>query len=649
MMPIQAFLRRNFSAQDIEIILGQLDSPAFVWNVGTNKVTACNPQFIIFTGYSRPDLGNLNFSDLFPDLGKLKRLPVKQNTKIFIANNVSADVDIEVIELRSDENHRLVQIHTADQKPLTEVVDGESEARWSMMEQLLLAPAESGLEKALAETLKIGQEMTGCSGLAVYLQIPGYESKLVLFKSVGSVEFLPNVIEQKAIKNLRVPIIWRLGTSTSSVLHQKALAAQHAFLATSPIKPEAPLEGLLVITDEESNPSKDLASQLNLIAITLNSCFSFQKIKDESSVDRSRSNLQLSAIHMIKDQISDGIMFVDNDRNVVDINSSACYILGYFELEVLHQPLEKVMVCDCGITEIIDTIGETTGEVIDVGEIKIQQRSGKSIPVYLQIIPMNYAEDAPALAILISDLSTIKEFEDRSKRLEAQANIGEMIAVFAHEVRNPINNIRMGIENFSTLMDEPDAVDEEIDRLLSDVDRISDLMKSILSAYRTKEYKMIPIDLSGLIENIIYRWQPRMKRYGIDTKMVLNGDHLITKGDKRSLEQVFTNIIQNGINAMQESGGNLTVKISNEAVEDYIHVDIADNGPGIPDEIMDKIFNLYFSTKENGHGIGLAITKQIIDAHNGKIKVTSVPGGTVFRISLPVESNEISPLGGKSE
>ena len=80
------------------------------------------------------------------------------------------------------------------------------------------------------------------------------------------------------------------------------------------------------------------------------------------------------------------------------------------------------------------------------------------------------------------------------------------------------------------------------------------------------------------------------------------------------------------------------IKISREPNEHRIQVDIADSGPGIPDEIMDKIFNLYFSTKENGHGIGLAITKQIIDAHNGKISVTSVPGGTVFSVSLPIDT-----------
>ena len=90
---------------------------------------------------------------------------------------------------------------------------------------------------------------------------------------------------------------------------------------------------------------------------------------------------------------------------------------------------------------------------------------------------------------------------------------------------------------------------------------------------------------------------------------------------------------------MQSSGGTITIRIVPEQSDNCVHVDIGDTGPGIPDEIMDKIFNLYFSTKEDGHGIGLAITKQIIDAHKGNIEVTSVPGGTVFRVSLPLETS----------
>ena len=194
MMPIQALLRRNFSAQDVEIILGQLDKPAFVWNAAADSIPACNPLFIIFSGYSRPDLAKLEFHNLFPDIGKIKRLPIKLTTKISVASNSTAQVTLEVFELRSDSSLRLVQFEvlSPDHRPGHEMAEVES--YWAMMEQLLMAPIEPKLEAALKTTLKIGQEITGCETLAVYHQMHGSESKLVMLERVGDVDFLLSLI-----------------------------------------------------------------------------------------------------------------------------------------------------------------------------------------------------------------------------------------------------------------------------------------------------------------------------------------------------------------------------------------------------------------------------------------------------------------------
>ena len=287
------------------------------------------------------------------------------------------------------------------------------------------------------------------------------------------------------------------------------------------------------------------------------------------------------------------------------------------------------MVCDGDITEILRKSKNNQILVHDLGEITVKNREGKKIPILIRTIPLISDSGPNATAILFSDLSTLKQYESRSRQLESQANIGEMIAVFAHEIRNPINNISMGVENFAAYADDDEELEEEIDRILGDVDRLSDLMKSILTAYRTKEYKMEPLNLQGFIEAILFRWKPRMTRYGVIPSLEICETEPIIQGDKRSLEQVFTNIIQNAIDAMSNKGGKLSIRITEDA--DSVHLDIADTGPGIPAEIQEKIFNLYYTTRQNGNGIGLAITKQIVDAHNGHIGVTSVPGGTVFQ------------------
>ena len=113
-------------------------------------------------------------------------------------------------------------------------------------------------------------------------------------------------------------------------------------------------------------------------------------------------------------------------------------------------------------------------------------------------------------------------------------------------------------------------------------------------------------------------------------------------GNWRSLEQVFTNLISNAVEAMEKTGGTLAIKISPCLVADRPHVEvsISDTGPGIPEEIRKRLFEPFVPNKSGGTGLGLAITKRIVIAHRGNIDVSSVPGGTIFRVTLPVTDGD---------
>jgi signal transduction histidine kinase len=128
-----------------------------------------------------------------------------------------------------------------------------------------------------------------------------------------------------------------------------------------------------------------------------------------------------------------------------------------------------------------------------------------------------------------------------------------------------------------------------------------------------------------------------MGRYKIENKIICPDEIPQVKGDQRALEQVFTNLIQNAINSMKDSGGTLSVRLTPPEGDNHLTIDVIDTGLGIPPEIKDHIFEPFFTTSAEGTGLGLAITKRIIVAHNGQIAVVdSFPGGTVFRIQLPV-------------
>jgi two-component system, NtrC family, sensor histidine kinase AtoS len=146
------------------------------------------------------------------------------------------------------------------------------------------------------------------------------------------------------------------------------------------------------------------------------------------------------------------------------------------------------------------------------------------------------------------------------------------------------------------------------------------------------------VDINLLIDRLLERWRPRMARVKVQHHLLNSSKNPYLIGDSRALEQVFTNLISNAVQAMNDHGGTLSVTIRNQSIHkefDQIEISVADNGPGISEEHRHRIFEPFFTTSKNGTGLGLAISKRIISAHKGVISVTSVPGGTVFQVLLP--------------
>lgn len=154
---------------------------------------------------------------------------------------------------------------------------------------------------------------------------------------------------------------------------------------------------------------------------------------------------------------------------------------------------------------------------------------------------------------------------------------------------------------------------------------------------------MEPTDISVLIQRITERWRPRFSRAKVIPYFSSELENPRVDADPRALEQVFTNLISNAVHAMSDKGGTLSIKIgklNTEIEPPQIELTVSDTGPGIPDDIRDRIFEPFVTTNPQGTGLGLAITKQIITAHRGSINLNSFPGGTVFMIKLPAIMGE---------
>ena len=267
----------------------------------------------------------------------------------------------------------------------------------------------------------------------------------------------------------------------------------------------------------------------------------------------------------------------------------------------------------------------------------LYRRYGEAFLALVRIFPVMQADKIEQIIVFIADLSEQEQTRLHTQQLEHRALLGEVTAIFAHEVRNPINNISTGLQLMAMNLPEDDPNQETIARMLQDCDRLAELIKSVLAFSRPMDYEMEPVDLPLLLKRLIERLRPRITHLNVNYELTAEPDCPPIRGNLRALEQVFSNLITNALQAMGEKGGNLFIKVQPVHYEGhkYIEVSVADTGPGIPKELQDRVFHPFFTTERGGTGLGLAIVKRIITAHKGTIRLTSFPGGTIFHVQLP--------------
>ncbi len=233
-------------------------------------------------------------------------------------------------------------------------------------------------------------------------------------------------------------------------------------------------------------------------------------------------------------------------------------------------------------------------------------------------------------------LITLRDVESR-RQLEVQLGISSRLAAItrltsgvAHEIKNPLNAMALHLEVLKSKLDGERP--EELDVIAREIKRLDNVVKTFLSFNKPIELQARPIDLTRVVEQVIALVQVEAHARNIEIETSLKGK-LWINGDPDLLQQAILNVVNNGLEAML-NGGNLTVRA--EGGGDECLLSITDAGPGIAPEIRDRIFNLYFTTKEQGSGIGLATTFRVVQLHSGTIDFVSEQGkGTTFRLRFP--------------
>ena len=219
-------------------------------------------------------------------------------------------------------------------------------------------------------------------------------------------------------------------------------------------------------------------------------------------------------------------------------------------------------------------------------------------------------------------------------RREQLAFIGEMSTRIAHEIKNPLASLQAGIQLLESNLPEDEKTTEYFQKLTSEVQRVDRIVKGLLSYSREEQLNKKETDIRSLIEKVVGLNKQSIKDKKITWSVESNAKNCYLKIDPLKMEQVFWNLILNAVQAIKEEG-EIKLSLSNNSPGHFQFI-ISDSGSGMPEEIQDKIFRPFYSTKSQGTGLGLAITQKIILAHEGSIHIDSKPEeGTTVTITLP--------------
>jgi len=235
---------------------------------------------------------------------------------------------------------------------------------------------------------------------------------------------------------------------------------------------------------------------------------------------------------------------------------------------------------------------------------------------------------------IFQDITELKNLEAELKHKETLAAIGELSANMAHEIRNPLASLKGSIEMLKEGTLTKDHGEKLMNIALSEMDRLNKIITDFLTYSRPKEPEFFRFDLHTMLDEIIELIKSAtMNTENITIKKAFSGENVIV-ADPQKLRQVFLNL---GMNAIESMPGGGEVAISTRNLKDAVLISVKDSGAGIPRENLKDIFFPFFTTKDKGTGLGLSIAYRIIEEHNGKITVKSVPGqGTTFAVVLPV-------------
>jgi PAS domain S-box-containing protein len=347
--------------------------------------------------------------------------------------------------------------------------------------------------------------------------------------------------------------------------------------------------------------------------------------------------------------LTNGIVTVDLDGRVVTLNPSAELMTGFFTGEVTGRYCTEVFAHTPELGEILmETIASRTAAPGLAATLR--RRNGRTLPVEISAAPLKGGEgkDLGVIAV-IRDLTVVRELEHRLRRSDRLAALGSLAAGLAHEIKNPLTSLLTFSRHLTRRFDDEQFRAKFQSVVPRELERINGIVEQLLELARPPRLHFVAMRLPPLLERAVELYAHEIESGRVEVTREYARDLPVLWVDPDAIHQALVNLLRNALDAMP-SGGRIVLRTGWSDAPHVtrpgrftpgggrrVRVEIEDSGVGIPAADADRVFNPFFTTKDGGTGLGLALTHKIIEDHGGSIDFRGAPGGgTVFRIVLPL-------------
>ena len=354
--------------------------------------------------------------------------------------------------------------------------------------------------------------------------------------------------------------------------------------------------------------------------------------------------------HMVGN-MRNGVLAIARDGAVVLVNDEACRL---FDLPpgktLVGQPFGEVL---RGHPDIVRVLGGAFEMAALPNRAELRLTSTDTVIGYTLSLVRDEAGTTVGAALFFKDLTHVEQMEERERLRDRLAAVGEMAAVMAHEIKNPLAAIEVVAGLLRRKAPQNDDVQALVKDIISEAKMANAIVQEVLAFVRPVRLQVDRTSLVDALTSAVVLADGKATRGSILVDTVLPPQLPPLGADQYQLTQVFANLLINAYEALEGRGRIvISATVATTAAEgallpdgqlpvETVVVDITDDGPGMTPEVADKIFNPFFTTKAQGSGLGLAIVRKIVDAHEGRIDMTTTDGrGTRFRVTLPVEPHK---------